>query len=286
VPKEATFEDIYQDFIGKVGQIRFSQNIGIETLRQYSCPEYPGWNMKIPDILRVEVFLRELKEYEQKGEWPNFIILYLPNDHTSGTSPGAPTPRAQVADNDLALGRAVEGITKSAFWPKTCIFVIEDDPQAGFDHLDGHRSICLVISPYTRRGAVVSQFYSQTSVLHTMERILGLPPMNQMDAMAPVMRDCFTDTPDFQPYTTLPNRIPLDEMNPPMGSLRGKALYWAQKSLDEPFDQFDQADEDTLNRIIWHSVKGVEAPYPAHLAGAHGTGLKALNLMLVGDDSD
>jgi len=132
VPKEATFENIYQDFIGKAGRMQFSQNIGIETLRRYSCPEYPGWNMKIPDLLRVEVFLRELKEYEQKGEWLNFIILYLPNDHTSGTSPGAPTPRAQVADNDLALGRAVEGITKSAFWPKTCIFV-----DAQCQHRDG-----------------------------------------------------------------------------------------------------------------------------------------------------
>lgn len=286
IPKEATFETIYKDFVDKTEKVKFSQNIGIENLRRYSCPEYPGWNLSIPDALRAEIFLKEFKEYEKKGEWLNFIMIFLPSDHTSGTSPGAPTPRAQVADNDLALGRVVEAITKSLFWPKTCIFVVEDDPQSGFDHVDGHRSIGLVISPYTKRGQVVSQFYNQTSVLHTMEQILGLPPMNQMDAMAPLMSDCFTNIPDFRPYTCLPNQIPLDEMNPQLGYLSDKELYWAMKSLEQPFDKFDQADEDTLNRIIWHSVKGVKAPYPAHLAGAHGKGLEALNLRLVGDEAD
>src|SRR5207248_10742079 len=136
----------------------------------------------------------------RRGNWPNLTIVYLPNDHTSGTTPGLPTPRAQVADNDLALGRVVEAISHSRFWPKTCIFVIEDDPQDGFDHVDGHRSLCLVISPYTHRGKVISRFYNQTSVLHTMERILGLPPMNQMDALAPLMTECFMDRPDLTPY--------------------------------------------------------------------------------------
>jgi hypothetical protein len=163
----------------------------------------------------------------------------------------------------------VEAITHSRFWPKTCIFVVEDDPQDGFDHVDGHRSPCLVISPYTRRGAVISRFYNQTSVLHTMERILGLPPMNQMDAMAPLMTDCFTSRRDLRPYTCLPNRIPLDEMNPPTARLTGPALYWANQSLRIPLDRPDCADDDTLNRILWHSVKGVGAPYPAHLAGSH-----------------
>src|ERR1044071_6951327 len=110
---------------------------------------------------------------------PNVNIITLNNDHTNGTRPGSPTPRAQVADNDLALGRVVEGLSKSKFWPKTCIFVIEDDPQDGFDHVDGHRSPCLVVSPYTKRGAVIHDFYNQTSVLHTMQRILGLSAMNQ-----------------------------------------------------------------------------------------------------------
>ncbi|MCC6445770.1 MAG: beta-propeller fold lactonase family protein [Armatimonadetes bacterium] len=286
VPAGSSFEAIYRDYIQKTGRITFTQSIGIETLRRYSCRDYPGWNMDIPDVLRADVFLKELKECDIKGEWPDFLIVYLPSDHTSGTSPGSPTPRARVADNDLALGRVVEAISKSRFWPKTCIFVVEDDPQAGFDHVDGHRSISLVISPYTRRGAVVSRFYNQTSVLHTMERILGLPPMNQMDAMSPLMSECFTDVPDFRPYASLHNRVVLDEMNPKLSDLQGKLLDWAKKSLAEPFQKFDEADEDTLNRILWHAVKGVDVPYPAHLAGAHGSGLKALGLKLEAEEED
>jgi YVTN family beta-propeller protein len=286
IPKELTFKEIYEDFRSGSRKILFSQNIGIENLRRYSCREYPGWNMKIPDVLRAEVFLKELKEYEKKGSLPNFLIVYLPQDHTSGTSPGWPTPRAHVADNDLALGRVVEGISKSRFWPKTCIFVIEDDPQNGFDHVDGHRSVCLVISPYTKRGALVSNFYNQTSVLHTMERILGLPPMNQMDAMAPVMTACFTEKPDFRPYTALSNQIPLDEMNKKLAQLNTKEQHWARRSLEQNFEVIDGPDDDTLNRILWHWAKGVDTPYPAHLAGAHATGLTALNLILVPGEED
>jgi hypothetical protein len=234
--------------------------------------------MRIPDVLRAEVFLKELKEFERKGYFPNLVIIYLPQDHTSGTQPGMPTPRAHVADNDLALGRIVEGISKSRFWAKTCIFVTEDDPQDGFDHVDGHRSLCLVISPYTKRGAVVSEFYNQSSVLHTICRILGVPPMNQMVAMAPVMTACFTDNPDLTPYQALPNRVPLDELNPPLQSLSPAARYWAEASLRLPLEKPDRADENLLNRIIWHAVQGVDAPYPAEFAGAHGRGLAARGL--------
>jgi YVTN family beta-propeller protein len=286
IPGKLTFKEIYEDFRSSRRQIKFSQNIGIENLRRYSCREYPGWNMKIPDVLRVEIFLKELKEYEKKGGLPDFVIVYLPQDHTSGTSPGSPTPRAHVADNDLALGRLVEGISKSRFWPKTCIFVIEDDPQNGFDHVDGHRSICLVISPYTKRGALVSNFYNQTSVLHTMELILGLPPMNQMDAMAPVMRECFSEKPDFKSYTAVENLIPLDEMNQQLARLNAKQQYWARKSLEQDFDIIDGPDDDTLNRILWHWAKGADTAYPAHLAGAHATGLTRLNLILAPEEED
>jgi hypothetical protein len=197
-----------------------------------------------------------------------------------------------VADNDLALGRVVEAISKSNFWPTTCIFVVEDDPQAGFDHVDGHRSVCLVISPYTKRKEVISAFYNQTSVLHTMELMLGLPPMNQMDAMAPVMRECFTEAADVHPYQCLPNTIPLDQMNPAKAALSGTMRKLAEKSERLPLDLPDLADEDTLNRIVWHSVKGPDAPYPAEFAGAHGRGLAKLHLRLdaaaaaVKDDDD
>jgi YVTN family beta-propeller protein len=277
----ATFLDIYRDFTSGSRQFSFKQSIGIMNLRRYSCPEYPGWNMRIPDVLRAEVFIRELGEYELRGDWPNLIMVYLPQDHGSGTKPGFPTPRAHVADNDLALGRIVESISKSKFWSKTCVFVNEDDPQDGFDHVDGHRSICLVISPYTKRGKVISAFYNQTSVLHTIARILGMTPMNQMDALAPVMAGCFTDRPNFAPYHALPNRIPLDEMNPELETLSGADRHWAEVSLALNFDQVDAAEENALNRIIWHSAKGSDAPYPAHFAGAHGTGLSRHGLSII-----
>ena len=285
-PSNATFLDIFNDHQSKAGKISFEHDIQIETLRRYSCPDSPGWNMRIPDAIRADVFLKEFADYEQRGDLPNLMIIFLPSDHTSGTRPGNPTPRAQVADNDLALGRIVERISQSRFWPKTCVFVIEDDPQNGFDHVDGHRSLCLVASPYTKRGAVVSKFYNQTSVLHTMSRMFGIPPMNQMVALSPLMTDCFTTKPDFQSYKSLPNQIPLDEMNKSTAELQGKELHWALKSLELPLDEVDQADENTFNRILWHAVKGVDAPYPTELAGAHGKGLRKLGLTLGGDDDD
>jgi hypothetical protein len=185
-----------------------------------------------------------------------------------------------VADNDLALGQVVEAVTRSCFASNTVIFVVEDDPQSGTDHVDGHRSLCLVVSPYTLRGKVVSAFYNQAGVVHTIENILGLPPMNQHDAMAPLMVDCFTAEPDFHPYTALPNTIALDEMNPgTTGALSRKERYWAKQSLKQDLSRPDRVNDDTFNRIIWHSVKG-DAPYPAQFAGAHGKGLKALGLAL------
>ena len=144
---DSDYSAIYKDFIEKTGKIKRKQKIGIEKLRRYSCPDYPGGNMEIPDVLRADVFLDEFAEFERNGRFPNFVLVYLPNDHTSGTAEGKPTPRSLVADNDLALGRIVEAVSHSRYWPKTCIFVIEDDPQDGFDHVDGHRSRCQTIRP-------------------------------------------------------------------------------------------------------------------------------------------
>ena len=140
---------------------------------------------------------------QKKGLFANLTYVSLPNDHTSGTNPGFPTPRAMVADNDLAVGQVVEAITKSKFWPKTCIFIVEDDPQNGFDHVDGHRTVALVISPYTKRKFVDSTNYNQTSMVKTIELLLGLPPMNQLDLSATAMRGCFQDKPDLTPFTSL-----------------------------------------------------------------------------------
>jgi YVTN family beta-propeller protein len=285
-PGNAKFADVYGDWKNGTSKVKLKQTIAIESLRRYSCESYPGWNLKVPDAVRINEFMKEFEEAKRKGEWPNFVTVYLPSDHTSGTSENNPTPAAMAADNDLAVGRLVEAISHSPSWSTTCIFVIEDDPQAGFDHVDGHRSVCWVISPYTKRGAIVSAFYNQTSVLHTMELMLGLPPMNQMDAMAPVMRECFTDVADVRPYKALSNRVPLDRMNPKKAALAGEALELAIRSEQEDFSVPDRADENTLNRILWHAVKGVDQAYPAAYAGSHGKGLKALGLKPIRDDDD
>src|SRR5208282_1296348 len=161
---------------------------------------------------------------------PHLIYMSLPCDHTEGTLPDFPTPRAMVADNDLALGRIVEAVSHSKFWPTTCILVVEDDPQNGFDHVDGHRTVALAISPYTKRGFVDHTNYNQTGMVKTIELLLGLPPMNQMDLSATPMRRCFQEKVDLAPYTAVENRVPLDQMNPDLKKLQGQALHWAQQS--------------------------------------------------------
>jgi hypothetical protein len=224
--------------------------------------------------VRARGFIKELNAAQSNGVWAAFHFLYLPNDHTGGP----PSPRAQVADNDLALGQSVEAITKSIFGSSTVIFVIEDDPQSGYDHVDGHRSLCLVISPYTKRRQVISNFYSQAGVLHTMERILGLPPMNQQDALAPLMFDCFTNLADFTPYIALSNNIPLTE-NLVASQLSPKARSYAKKVQKMDFTRPDRINDNTFNRFICHANKG-DAPYPAKYVGGHGKGLKILGLSL------
>jgi hypothetical protein len=285
----ASWKQISDDWKNKSGRIKLTQKMANATLRKYSCAESPGWNLHVSDQIRADVFLKEFGVAEREGKFSDLTIIYLPQDHCSGTNPGQPTPSAMVADNDLAVGRIVDAISHSQFWRKTCIFAIEDDPQSGFDHVDGHRSTCLAISPYTKRGAVVSAFYNQTSVLHTMELMLGCPPMNQFDAMAPAMGAVFTSKADATPYTCVANKIPLDQMNPEKAALSGAALKMAEASEKLPLELPDQADENTLNRIVWFATKGADAKYPAEFAGAHGRGLKKLHLKLgagVKDDDD
>jgi YVTN family beta-propeller protein len=261
-PGDATFTDIYQDFLEGSNKIKIRAKANLEQLEPYICPTFVGFPNKVPEVYRAAEFIKELEGFEKNNDFPNFIIMLLPNDHTSGTRPGLPTPRAAVADNDLALGQIVEAISHSRFWKETCILVTEDDPQAGLDHVDGHRTVGFVISPYTKRGEVISTYYSQINMMRTMENILGIPPMNQFDYAAEPMADCFTDAPDFTPYKALPNNIPLDELNPPLESLTGEARHWAEMSLKQDLDDVDRIDEDTFNRVLWHSVKGYDVPYP------------------------
>ena len=261
-PRTATWTDVWNDFKNGTQNVSIRSETEIATLRPYLCPTFIGFPSVVPDVYRAREFIKELKEFEAKGNLPHFMIMLLPNNHTSGTRPGFPTPRAMVADNDLALGRIVEAVSKSRFWAETVIFVTEDDPQGGLDHVDGHRTVGLVISPYTRRGEVIHTNYNQVSMIRTMELILGLPHMNQLDLVADPMSDCFQERKNVTAYTALPNKIPLDEMNPPLRALKGPERYWAEKSLELDLDDVDRADEDTFNRILWHSVKGYDVPYP------------------------
>ncbi|NQU51970.1 MAG: bifunctional YncE family protein/alkaline phosphatase family protein, partial [Bacteroidetes bacterium] len=203
-PENATFMDIYQDFLDGTDKVKIRAKANLEQLKPYLCPTYVGFPNKVPDVYRAAEFIKELKEFEKNDNFPNFTIMLLPNDHTSGTRPGSPTPRSAVADNDLALGQIVEAISNSKFWKETCVFVTEDDPQAGLDHVDGHRTVGLVISPYTKRNEVISTYYSQINMVRTMENILGIPPMNQFDLAAEPMTNCFTSKPNFAPYKALP----------------------------------------------------------------------------------
>jgi YVTN family beta-propeller protein len=244
----------------------FKPHLGLPAIEPYTCPDFPGFTTEILDVERADIFIRELHAFEKSGKFPNLLIVYLPNNHTNGLKPDSRTPAAMVADNDLAVGKIVDALSHGRYWKDSCVFVTEDDPQDGFDHVDGHRSSCLVISPYTKRNAVVSDFYNQTSVLHTMELMLGLPPMNQLDSLAPTMSGCFNPKPDLAPFTVLANLIPLDQRNPAKTALQGRALDMANLSLALPLDEPDQADEDTLNRILWYAAKP-NVPYPAQFAG-------------------
>jgi YVTN family beta-propeller protein len=260
-PRGTKWADVFADYANGTAKVKITATPNLRSLDKYSHPNYPGFPLTTPDVYRAKLFLDELKEYERKGEFPNLVYLFLPSDHTNGTSPSVPTPRAMVADNDLALGMVVEAVSKSKFWPKTCIVVTEDDPQNGFDHVDGHRTVGLVISPYTKRKAVDSTCYNQTGMVKTIELMLGLPPMTQLDLSATPMRNCFADKPDLTPYVCVKNNIALDEMNKPVEKLKGKAKEFALKSMSLDFDEEDKADEDTLNRILWFAMRG-EVPYP------------------------
>jgi YVTN family beta-propeller protein len=258
-----TFIDIYRDFLGRTGLTRIGSRPAIESLRPYLDTKTVGWSLDVPDVFRAAQFIEELEEYERIGEFPHLVIICLPNDHTSGTKPGMPTPEAHVADNDLAFGRIVEAISHSRFWKETCILAIEDDPQDGWDHVSSFRTTAYVVSPYTRRGAVVSTQYNQPGILRTIELILGLPPMNQMDAAATPLFDCFQDEPDFTPYEAVPNIVPLDLLNPPVGSWKDERMRrYAELSATLPLEEVDRCPEDLLNRILWHARKGPDTPYP------------------------
>jgi DNA-binding beta-propeller fold protein YncE len=256
------FAESWKDFTTGANAIEYACEPDIEALRPFIEKDWCSWDLSVPDVLRAAKFIARLKEFEQAGNLPALTILWLPNDHTDGVKPGSPTPAAMVADNDLALGQVVEAVSRSAFWKDTCIFAIEDDPQNGWDHVSGYRTTAYVVSAYTKRHAVIGTQYNQTSLLRTMELMLGLPPMNQFDAMATPMFDCFTNAPDFAAFSAVTNNVPLDEMNPPPQKISdAQRRKDAVASAKLPLDQPDRCDENVLNRILWRATMGTK-PYP------------------------
>ncbi len=257
------FLNCYRTWQGRAADAVFASYPMIESIAPFSPTGYVGWEMNVPDQFRADFILRELRDFEAKGEFPALTIICLPNDHASGTKKGAPTPAACVADNDLAFGRIVEALSRSRFWKEMAIFGIEDDPQAGWDHVSGYRTTAYCISPYAKRKSVVSTQYNTTSLIRTIEQILGLPVMNQFDASATPLFDCFTETPDFTPFTAVPNNVPLDQMNPdPVTILDPILREDALASARMNFREVDKAPEDQLNRILWRAMKGSRVPYP------------------------
>jgi len=248
---------------------RYNTRSQIPSLDRVLIREYPGWTQEVPDVVKAEDILAHLRDWNNAGSMPELTMVILPSDHTVGTTPGWCTPRACVADNDLALGRIVEGLTHSRFWPTMAIFVVEDDAQNGVDHIDGHRTVALAISPYTRRGIVDSTFYSQPSMVKTIELILGLPAMSLFDLVATDMRASFLapgQQPDLAPYTAIEPGVSLTETNVRVGDIRGPNAAERRKaalaSARMRFDIPDAAPSDRLNRILWHEARGWQTPFP------------------------
>jgi YVTN family beta-propeller protein len=241
----------------------------IRSLDPLLVREYPGWTEGVPDVAKADVILEHLKEWEAKKSMPNLVMAILPSDHTVGTSAGWCAPKACVADNDLALGQIVEALSHSSFWPKMAILIVEDDAQDGVDHIDGHRTVALVASPFAKRGVIDSTFYSQPSMVKTIELMLGLPALSIFDLVATDMRASFLsagERPDFTPYDALVPRQSLYDLNTRVGAITGPhaaarrtaALASARMRFDTP----DAAPSERLNRILWHDARGWATPYP------------------------
>ncbi len=233
----------------------------VKSIEGHFDPMFRSFDMDYPDVKRVDRFLEELAGFEKSGEMPRLIILRLPNDHTSGTTPGKWTVTACVGDNDLALGQLVEGLSKSRFWKNLAMFVVEDDAQNGSDHVDAHRTVALAISPYIKRHSVDSTLYSTSSMLRTMELILGLDPMSQFDAAARPMFHSFTGQPDFTPYVHRPARVDLNARNT-------RRAPMAEVSMRLNLEVEDRADDLLFNEIIWKAVKGADAVMPPPVRAA------------------
>jgi DNA-binding beta-propeller fold protein YncE len=225
-------------------------------LKGHFDPYYRDEIGDVTDQQRVDEWEKEFHEFEANGNLPQLNILHLPNDHTMGTRPGYPTPRAMVADNDLALGRIVETISHSKYWPHSAIFVLEDDAQSGPDHVDAHRSVMLTISPYTHHHTVEHTHFETASAVKAIEQVLGMKSLTYFDDRALSVLADFDPQPEMSAYTAIKPEISLNEMNAPDAP-------GAQQSARWDFTHPDRAPEAELNRVIWQSVRGRDSEPPA-----------------------
>ncbi len=245
----------YGEFVRNAEQVGQPGTATMPALEGHFDPLFRGFDLDYRDVARAERFIEELAGFEKSGEMPRLIVLRLPNDHTAGTQEGKPTPLAMVADNDVALGKLVEAVSRGKFWKDTAIFVVEDDAQNGSDHVDAHRTVALVISPYAQHNHVDSNMYSTASMLRTMELILGLKPMTQFDAAALPMYDSFQPRPDLAPYKQRPANVDLNARNKP-------GAWGSEVSAHLDLTREDAADDLVLGEIIWKSVRGADSAMP------------------------
>jgi YVTN family beta-propeller protein len=244
----------YGEFVQNPDATNQPAKTKLKALQGHFDPWYRSFDLDYADDLRADRFISEMKRFEQEGDMPQLQIVRLPNDHTHGVSAGKLTPSAYVAENDAAVGKLVEAVSHSKFWTNTAVFIIEDDAQNGPDHVDAHRTEALVISPYTRHGVVDSTLYSTTSMLRTMELILGLQPMTQFDAAATPMFNSFQPVADASPYLAVPAKVNLRATN--------SLAAWGGKQKFN-YAREDANDDFKFNEVIWRSVKGAGQPMPA-----------------------
>src|SRR5438132_1457944 len=254
VRKKISMRD-YGEFVIAGNEVGLPDNryYAVKTaLQKIASTEYPNFDLDIADQKRADIWLSEFNRYVKEGNLPALELIWLPNDHTSGNDADKPTPRAYMADNDLALGRIIEALSRSPYWRDTVMFILEDDSQSGSDHVDSHRSVFMTISAYNRPG-VVHRFINTTDVIATIEEILGLDSMSQFDHFGRPLRSIFAATPDLTPYSAITPNVDLNEKNPPREKKQ-------TTSLD--LSRADAVDDDTFNRILWATIKGEGVPYP------------------------
>jgi YVTN family beta-propeller protein len=233
----------------------------MKSLQGHFDPDFPSYNLNIPDMVRFAKWRADFDSLVAIDALPQFNVIRLPNNHTAGARLGMPTPRAMVAENDLAVGKLIEHISHSPIWGASAIFILEDDAQNGPDHVDAHRSTAFIASPFAKRNTTVSTMYSTASMLRTMELILGLPPMSQYDAAATPMWECFTPSPDLTPFVSLDATYDIHEMNVEVSRI-------SRLSDEFNLEVMDAAPDHLFSEVIWKAVRGLESEMPAPVRSA------------------